>query len=207
MYSEWPKRLYIYGTRPNTNPPVFKLSNRVFNMLAISMQSLSRSFQAIESGTHLGGPDSRAGDGVLAEVLVQVEQDAGVLSSVEGGEVTAAGGGRAGASDLEVDALGVGLGAVGLSGGVEGEDLVAENVVTRGETLGDGDRPSEAVGDEVVGGPVAGVGAGVQACLGDLGELKRSLVDGGEVTGDGGDVVDNRAVVALGPGVPLAHHQ
>lgn len=93
----------------------------------------------------LRGPDSGAGDGVRGEVLVEVEEDTGVLRGVEGSSGDTAGGGRAGASDLKVDALGVELGTVGLASGVEGDDLVTENVVARGEALGDGDGPSVAL--------------------------------------------------------------
>jgi hypothetical protein len=148
-------------------------------------------------------PNSGSGNGVAAEVLVDVEEDAGVISSVERGSGGSAGGGRAAASDLEVDALGVGLGAVGVTSGVEGEDLVAENVVAGGEAGGDLDGPGVAVGDELVGGPGARVGAGHEAGLGNLGELERGLVDGGKVTRDGGNVVNDGALVALRPGVPL----
>lgn len=59
------------------------------------------------------------------------------------------------------------------------------------------------VGNEVVRGPVTGVAAGVQASLGDLGPLEGGLVDGSEVARDSSDVVNDGAVVRLGPGVPL----
>lgn len=151
----------------------------------------------------LRAPQSRAGHGVLAELLVQAEKDTGVLSSVKAGGRDTTGDGRAAASDLEVDALGVGLGAVGVASGVKGDDLVTEDVAARGEVGGNGEVPREAVGDEVVGGPVTGVGARVQASSGDLGELKSRRVRGGKV-GDGGEVVNDRAMVRVGPGVPLS---
>lgn len=152
---------------------------------------------------HLSGPDSRAGNRVLGKVLVEVEEDAGLVGSVEGGEVTARRGSGTAASDLDVDALGVGLGAVGLASGVKADDLVAEDVVAGSEAGGDLDGPGVAVGNEVVRGPVTGVGARVEASLVELDELERGLVDRGEVAGDGGDVVGDGAVVGLGPGVPL----
>lgn len=151
----------------------------------------------------LTGPDIRAGDGVVAEVLVEVEQDARIIGAVEGGEVATTGSGGAGASDLDVDALGVGLGAVGLASRVEGDNLVAEHVVSRGQAGGDIDLPGVAVGDQVVRGPVAGVGAGVEAGLGNLDPPERRLVNGAEVARDRGDVVNDGTVVTLGPGVPL----
>lgn len=54
--------------------------------------------------------------------------------------------GRAAASDLEVNALGVVLGAVLLSGGVQGDDLVAEHEGASGDVGGDGDLPGVVVG-------------------------------------------------------------
>jgi hypothetical protein len=86
---------------------------------------------------------------------------------------------------------------------VEADDLVAEHVVTRGQARGDIDLPGVAVGDQVVRGPAAGVGAGLEASLGNLDPLERRLVDGAEVARDRGDVVNDGAVVAFGPGVPL----
>jgi len=50
------------------------------------------------------------------------------------------------ASDLDVDALGVVLSTIGGAGGVESDDLVTEDEVTRGDVLGDGDGPGVVVG-------------------------------------------------------------
>lgn len=58
---------------------------------------------------------------------------------------SAAGDLAAGSRDLEVDALGVELGTTDVVGGVEGEDLVAENVVARLDVAGDPDLPVQAV--------------------------------------------------------------
>ena len=96
----------------------------------------------------LTSPDSGAGDGVGVESLVEVEEDTGVLSGVDTDQRLAGGSGAAAASDLEVDALGVSLGTVGLSTGVESEDLVAEDVVAGGEAGGDLNSPGEAVGNQ-----------------------------------------------------------
>ena len=146
----------------------------------------------------------RAGDIVRAELSVEAELDTGVIRGVELGEVTTAAKSLgATTSDLEVDALGVGLGTVGLASGVKTDDLMSENVVTGLEVLGDGELPGVTVRDELVGGPAAGVAARDEALLGDLGPSEASLVDAGEVTADGGKVLGNGTVVRLGPGVPL----
>lgn len=147
--------------------------------------------------------DIGAGDIVRGELLVEVEKDTGVGGSVELGEVATVEGLGAASSDLEVDALRVSLGAVGLAGGVEANDLVAENVVTSLEVLGDGELPGEAITDEVVGGPVTGVTTRLQTLLSDLGPLESALVDAGEVAADWGEVLSDGAVVGIGPGVPL----
>lgn len=99
----------------------------------------------METSLSLRGPQSGSGDGVGGEVLVEVEEDTGVSGSVERGSGDTAGGGGSGASDLKVDALGVELGAVGLASGVQGEDLVTENVVARGKVRGDLDGPGVAL--------------------------------------------------------------
>ena len=156
-------------------------------------------------------PDARAGDGVRGDVAaVDVVLDALVGGGVEGSTSDTVGAaaarvGGAGARDLDVDALGVGLGAVLLPGRVQGDDLVAQDVVARGERLGDVDGPLVAVGDELVRGPL--VGGGVDdADLGQLEEAQALLVGVGAVAGALGQVVDDRAVVGLGPGVPLEGH-
>jgi len=174
-------------------------------------------------------PEAGAGDGVSGVVAaVDVVLDALVGSGVKrsaGNTVSAAAArvGGAGAGDLDVDALGVGLGAVllwlllvcvvvvfvnirsYLACGVQGDDLVAEDVVARGEGLGDVDGPLVAVGDELVGAPL--VGGGVDDTdLSELEEAQALLVGVGAVARALGQVVDDRAVVGLGPGVPLESH-
>lgn len=99
----------------------------------------------------LGARDGVAGDVTTVDVVL----DALVGGGVEGGAgnavgAAAAGVGGARASDLDVDALGVVLGAVLLAGGVQGDDLVAEHVVTGGEGLGDGEGPGVVVACEAV---------------------------------------------------------
>ena len=98
------------------------------------------------------GPGLGAGDRVAGDVTtVDVVLDALIGSLVESGAGNAVstvrtrvGGARA--SDLNVDTLGVGLGAVLLAGGVEGDDLVAEDVVASGQRLGDGEGPRVVIG-------------------------------------------------------------
>lgn len=94
--------------------------------------------------------DLGAGDRVAGQGGVDVEEDARVLLLVEGGALAAVGArvarvGLAGARDLEVDALGVVLRAVHVPGGVERDDLVAEDKVA-GEVLRDLDLGGEVVG-------------------------------------------------------------
>lgn len=147
--------------------------------------------------------DIGAGNVVRGELLVEVEQDTRVGGGVELGEVATVEGLGTTSSDLEVDALRVSLSTIGLAGGVEANDLVAENVVTGLEVLGDGELPGEAITNEVVGGPVTGVASRLETLLGDLGPLEAALVDAGEVAADGGEVLSDGTVVGIGPGVPL----
>jgi len=156
-------------------------------------------------------PDAGTRDGVAGDVAaVDVVLDARVGSSVEGSasntvSIAAARVGGAGAGDLDVDALRVGLRTVLLSRRVQGDNFVAQDVVARGEGLGDVDGPLVAVGDQLVGAP--GVGGGVDdARRGELEEGQALLVGGGAVALALGQVVDDGAVVGLGPGVPLEGH-
>ena len=118
-------------------------------MVRLSRESASDGPPDLGSST---SPGLGARDGVAGDVTtVNVVLDASVRRGVEGGaadtvSAVGAGVGGAGASDLNVDTLGVGLGAVLLAGGVESDDLVAEDVVARGERLGDADGPLVAVG-------------------------------------------------------------
>lgn len=85
---------------------------------------------------------------------------------------------------------------------MQGNDLVAQDVVAGGEALGDVDGPGVVVGDELVGGPL--VGGGVEDTrLVELEEAQGGLVGLGAVALALREVVEDRAVVALGPGVPL----
>jgi len=98
------------------------------------------------------GPGLGARDGVAGDVTtVDVVLDALIGGLIKGGASHAvgavgAGVGGARAGDLDVDTLGVGLGAVLLAGGVEGDDLVTEDVVASGERVGDGEGPRVVIG-------------------------------------------------------------
>lgn len=150
-----------------------------------------------------GGGEGQLGarDGVGVEGGVEVEVDALVVRGVQGGSQGALGLLGAAAGDLEIDALGVVLGAVGVPGRVEGDDLVAQDVVSGLQVGRDLDLVAEVVAEDLVGGPGAWGGAGDEALLLDLDELERGLVHGGRVVRRC-KVVNNRAVVRLGPGVP-----
>ena len=149
--------------------------------------------------------ERRAGDLVAVGAVVQAEGDTGVVGAVQLCGHDTLGPAGAGARDLEVEALGVVLRAVGLLGGVQGDDLVAQDVVARRDVGGDLDHPAEAVVDELVGGVVARAGGRVdQALLADLEELERRLLDGLAVgVAARREVVEHGALVALRPAVPL----
>jgi hypothetical protein len=127
---------------------------------------------------NLSLPNRGPRDRVAVQVCVQVEENTWVSGGVQRSSRDAARGSRgSGASHLEVDALGVRLGAVGRASAVKGDDLVTKDVATGSEGSGNLDVPGEAVGDELVGGPCAGRRAGDQSGLGDLDPRERGLVD------------------------------
>ena len=107
------------------------------------------------------------------------------------------------ARDLEIDAVGVVLGAVGLVCTVQSDDFVAEDVGASDDGRGDGDGPGVVVCDEGVGGPSARrAGTADEARLSDLEEAERSRCVRSTVAADLRKVVNDGAVVAVGPGVP-----
>lgn len=128
-----------------------------------------------------GAVQGGSGDGVAVKGGVDVEEDTGVGLGVQGSTQSTVGQLSAVTSDLEVDTHGVVLSTIRVLGGVEGNDLVAENVVAGLQGRGDGDVPSEVVGDQVVRGPETGVGSIYQTTLVDLDPLKGGLVNGGRV--------------------------
>jgi hypothetical protein len=142
-----------------------------------------------------------SGNAVAGEGGVEVEENAGVAGAVEGGGGRTAGARAAAAGDLNVNTLRVELRAIGVVGRVEGDDLVTENVLAGGNGRGDGDGPRVSVGDEVVGSPSSRVGARDEALLGNLGKAQ-----GASVGVEGGEVVDDGALVGVWPGVPSQRH-
>lgn len=148
-------------------------------------------------GARVRKGQGRAGNLVRAKVLVEVEEDAGVGLGVQGRAEGTIGQVGTGASDLQVEALGVVLGTVRAAGGVQGNDLVTDNVVAGLECRGDGNVPGEAVLDQLVRGPGSGVGPADETSLGDLDPLQRGLVDAGGVIGRGNVGDDGTVVLRL----------
>lgn len=150
------------------------------------------------------GEDGRARDGVLLG-LVGIVGDTGISGGVgtgEGNQVRGAG--AAGTGNLDLVASRVELGAGVGVGGVEGDDLVADEVLAGGKALGDGVLDARVAGGHE-GGGTPGVGGALTATLLNL---EPDLVGvGGEggavITGALGHVGDGRANVRLGPESPV----
>lgn len=104
----------------------------------------------------LTSPQRRAGHGVVGDGGVRVEVNTGVGILVQRRAGGACWVGRARARDLDVEALGVVLRAVERAGAVQGDDLVAEDVVARGQRLGNRGGPLAALVDEGLGRPLLG---------------------------------------------------
>lgn len=146
-----------------------------------------------------------AGDAVAGERVVDVDEDTGVVGFVQ---LHARGAGSelvgAGARDLEVDTLRVILRAIFVVRRMQRDDLVTQDVVARGHVLGDRDGPAVIGGDELIGCPVSGLVRVVEHALGgNLVEFQGGLVGGGAFAVAIGKVVDDGAVVGLGPIGPL----
>jgi len=119
-------------------------------------------------------PDRRPGNRITRERRIQIENDACIICLVEAGRWHAAAQlCGAAALDLDVDALGVRLGAVAGLCRVQGDDLVAQDVVAGREVGGHGETPRVVGRDERVGDPGAGVVAGDEGALGELGPEER----------------------------------
>jgi len=88
---------------------------------------------------------------------------------------------------------------------VKGDDLMASNVVPRGDARGDVHRPAVVVGNELIGtpGPTAGRARNQTNCV-DLEEVEACFVHGltGSITTIC-EVCDDWPVVAVGPWSPL----
>lgn len=166
----------------------------------------------------------RSRDRVRSDGLVDVKNDAllilGIkLCSEHAGRLCS----PCTAGDLEVDALGVVLGATnrlynvfvsrdyqikgrerGLTSTVQSNDLMTENIATTLDVLGDSDGAGEVVGDQVVSGPCSRDCVVVDEALGlDLEELEAAGLDLCAITWASSEVVDDGAVMGVRPGVPL----
>lgn len=151
------------------------------------------------AGAGASAVQSWAGDLVAGVVAaVDVVEDAGVGVLVQGRAEGALGVVGAAAGDLDVQALGVVLGAVLLARAVERDGLVAEDVVAGSERRGDVHGPGVVVGNHLVGRPVVSETGFV-----NLDPLQGGLVGIGAVAGALGDVGDHGADVRFGPGGPL----
>lgn len=123
----------------------------------------------------------RAGNGVAGHFFVDIDEDTGIFGRVQfhtrGARSKLIG---PSARDLEIDALRVVLSAVFVVGRMQGDDLMTEDIVSRGDILGDGDGPAHVGGDEIVGCPIARSGCpAVETGLVDLVKFERGLIDGG----------------------------
>lgn len=104
------------------------------------------------------------------------------------------------AGDGEVETLRVVLRTVLTPGGVKRDDLVTENVVARGDVLGDLYEPGACVGNEHIRRPGTRVRPVEVTDLVDLEKLERGLVNGLAVAVAVGQVVQNGPLVRVGPG-------
>ena len=141
------------------------------------------------------------GDGVAGDGRIRVEKDAGIVGRVELGSEDALRIVGARASDLDVHALGVVLRAIGRLSSVESDDLMAEDVLTRGQGRGNRGAPCIIVLNQSNSSPL--LRGGVIPSLVDLDPLERGLVGLGAVPAAVGNVGEDRTNVRLGPVRPL----
>lgn len=85
----------------------------------------------------------------------EIGHDTGVSGGVKLASRGPLWGSSAGARDLEVDALGVVLGAILLGSRVQGDDLVTENILAGSNAVWNSDGPGVVVLDELGGSPFA----------------------------------------------------
>lgn len=151
-------------------------------------------------------PKRRTRDGVARLAFVDVEEDSSIGPLVQAGAWNA-GRGRDGsaARNLQVQALGVHLGAVVLLTAVQGDDLVADDVVACFEVLWQDGRCGEAVFDERVGWPG---GELVCACVCMVGEvLGKEYIPGGAAEAGFGEFGPAEGAGCQGCAVTCLQHQ
>jgi hypothetical protein len=104
---------------------------------------------SLDPTLHSSLPQCRSRDGVALQYRpVDGDGDALAGGRVQLGRFDTSGLGSALSTDLEVDAVGVVLSTVGLVGGVEGNDLVAEDVRACNQGRRDCDNPGVVVCNE-----------------------------------------------------------
>jgi len=140
-------------------------------------------------------------------VVVYVVVNAGVILVVEGGSHHAGGVCTSAASDLDIGTLRIELSGANVVGRVEGEDLVAQDVVAGRDRGGDGDGPGAPRRAQLVGSPDArgtvARAVGDLAQLRDLEPLELLLVRRGAFAVAGGQVGEDGPVVGVRPGRPV----
>ena len=122
--------------------------------------------------------EGRARDLVRGQVSVDVYHNAGIVHLIE---LRAQSSGRlfaAGAGDLEIDALRIILRTICSTGGVESDDLMAKDVVTRCDALRDRDSPAVIIRNQLIRTPRSRNRVIVDKTdFVNLEELERGLVD------------------------------
>ena len=113
---------------------------------------------SLDPTLHSSLPERRSRNGVALQYR-PVNGDGNALAGgrVQFGRFDTSGLGSALSTDLEVDAVGVVLSTVGLVGGVEGNDLMAEDVRARNQGRRNCDSPGVVVCNEGIRGPRAAI--------------------------------------------------
>lgn len=107
-------------------------------------------------------------------------------------------------SDLQIYTLRIVLCAIGVSGGMKGNDLVAENVVARCNTGRNSDSPGVVCRDELIGSPDARLCRITgQPEATNLIEQECRFIDCGTFAVTISKVVDDWSMMARGPFGPL----
>lgn len=141
---------------------------------------------------------------VAAKVRVDIKLDTLVASLVQLFTSSTSRASITATSNLNIDTLHIVLRTVLLTSRVQRDQLMAQNIVAVRNSLGHRERVGVVVFNHVVTGPgTRGIAAVDQTLLVDLEELEAGLVDLGAVSVAGGQVVEDGAVVRLGPLGPL----